>query len=95
MDDTISTLKFESSYNGRPNLDSLESESWTIRFWVPNRLSLHHTVGLEKRSKSNSPCPKSVWKKINGVIALLALTTVAQAGDAKLKDFVFLRVFAR
>ena len=44
IDDTISTLKSELSYNHRPKSDSLESESSTIWFWVPNCLSLGRTM---------------------------------------------------
>ena len=42
IDDTISLLEFESDLNQRLNLDGLESESSTIQFWRPNRISLVH-----------------------------------------------------
>ena len=38
--DTISSLKSELDQNQRSNLAGLESESSTIRFQTPNRISL-------------------------------------------------------
>ena len=40
INDPILTLKSKSSYNCHLNLDCLESEWSTIRFWIPNCLSL-------------------------------------------------------
>ena len=42
--DTISSLKSESDQNRRSNLAGLESESSTIQFERPNRISLLHTI---------------------------------------------------
>ena len=39
----ILTLKSESSYNHCPNSDGFESESSTMRFQNPNRLSFENT----------------------------------------------------
>ena len=45
IDDMISTIKSELSYNHSQNLDGLESESSKIRFGDPNGLSLE--VGVD------------------------------------------------
>ena len=51
----ISMIKSESSYNRRPNLDSLESESPTIQYGDPNRQSLlpHDKFFFAKKRKKN------------------------------------------
>ena len=48
IEDTIATLKSESTLNRRWNLDGLESESSKIRFWTPNCLSLPRIKGITK-----------------------------------------------